>query len=285
MSRSKLLRLAICAVSAVLISHPLQAASFDRLYVFGDSYSDNGAGYIDGNGPTAVAYLAQRLGFQLKPATSAEAQGESLNFAVSGAGTGNGQGAKRGENAFLGLGMGRQVDDFANRVRSGQIKFKPDTTLFFLAGGLNDRRIPTDETVSNLKGEIRVLYSLGARRFMLALLPTAIPNFSEVGKRLNPALELIPRAMMAELAEAKIHLSRWGVFFDAIMQNPEQYGIRNTTAACAGRAIFQQDTTPCPAPGTYFYYHEGHPSTAVHKAVGEKLYLEVRTFEKEVSGQ
>ena len=40
----------------------LEAASgpttrYTRLYVFGDSYSDIGAGYIDGNGPTAVAYL------------------------------------------------------------------------------------------------------------------------------------------------------------------------------------------------------------------------------------
>jgi phospholipase/lecithinase/hemolysin len=39
----------------------LEAASgpttrYTRLYVFGDSYSDIGAGYIDGNGPTAVFY-------------------------------------------------------------------------------------------------------------------------------------------------------------------------------------------------------------------------------------
>ena len=35
---------------------------YAMLYVFGDSYSDSGAGYVDGNGPTAVVYLAQRLG-------------------------------------------------------------------------------------------------------------------------------------------------------------------------------------------------------------------------------
>lgn len=38
-----------------------------RMYVFGDSYSDTGAGYVDGDGPTAVAYLARKLGFDLKP--------------------------------------------------------------------------------------------------------------------------------------------------------------------------------------------------------------------------
>ncbi len=39
-----------------------QAKPYTQLYVFGDSYSDSGAGYVDGNGPTAVVYLAQRLG-------------------------------------------------------------------------------------------------------------------------------------------------------------------------------------------------------------------------------
>ena len=33
----------------------------NRMYVFGDSYSDIGEGYLDGNGPTSVAYLADRL--------------------------------------------------------------------------------------------------------------------------------------------------------------------------------------------------------------------------------
>src|SRR3954447_13996308 len=36
------------------------ANKLDRLYVFGDSYSDIGEGYLDGDGPTAVAYLAKR---------------------------------------------------------------------------------------------------------------------------------------------------------------------------------------------------------------------------------
>src|SRR5262245_30264931 len=38
---------------------------YARLYVFGDSYSDIGAGYIDGNGPTAVAYLGWLMGLQV----------------------------------------------------------------------------------------------------------------------------------------------------------------------------------------------------------------------------
>jgi cholinesterase len=260
--------------SACVLYGITSTASIKRLYVFGDSYSDTGAGYVDGNGPTAVAYLAKRLGFELVPANAANTAGKSLNFAVSGAQTGSGSGHKVKE-VLLGLGMRDQTEDFAERVRSGAIKFRPGETLFFIAGGLNDKRLAPETMVGNLKAEIRTLYRVGGRRFLIALLPAAIPAFSQVGKRLDPALASIPSEMAAELPEASFGLSQWGPFFDEVMHNPAKYGIENTIDACAGRAIFDQDTTPCPKPASYFYYHSGHPSTVVHKIVGEKLYEEV----------
>ncbi len=250
--------------------------SISRLYVFGDSYSDTGAGYLDGDGPTAVAYLAERLGLKLALPDDPDANSRSLNFAVSGAQTGRGSGRKV-KNALLGRGMVDQVDEFVSRVQLKAITFDPERTLFFLAGGLNDRRLQNTETVANLKGEIQKLYSVGARRFRLALLPTAIPSFSEVGRRLNPDLERIPSEVESELPGVHIRLSRWGQYFDEVMKNPSAYGIENTKDACAGRAIFDENTTPCTKPGSYYYYHAGHPSTAVHKAVGDKLYTEIQT--------
>ena len=67
---------------------------YSRLYVFGDSYSDIGAGYIDGNGPTAVAYLGWLMGLQVASSKAANAAGKSLVFAVSGAGTGKARDAR-----------------------------------------------------------------------------------------------------------------------------------------------------------------------------------------------
>lgn len=250
------------------------AQAISRIYVFGDSYSDTGAGYVDGDGPTAVAYMAERFGLKLAGPGDSDANSKSINFAVSGAQTGRSAGRKA-KDALLGRGMVDQVDDFISRVQAKQINFDPERTLFFIAGGLNDRKLPSSETVSNLEGEIRKLYGVGARHFRLAVLPTAIPAFSEVGKRLNPELERIPRELATDLPGADLRLSHWGAYFDEVMRNPSAYGIQNTTDKCAGRALFDEDATPCRNPAAYYYYHAGHPSTAVHKVVGEKLFTEI----------
>jgi phospholipase/lecithinase/hemolysin len=245
-----------------------------RLFAFGDSYSDSGAGYVDGDGPTAVVYVARRLGFELKPATSAHSPADSLNFAVSGAQTGRGAG-RTVKDALLGRGKADQVDDFVALVGAKQIVFDPELTVFYLAGGLNDRRVPSAETVANLEARVRTLSEAGARRFRLALLPTAIAQFSDVGLRLNPELARIPDLVRAQLPQARIALSDWGPSFDEVMRYPSRFGIENRLDTCAGRAIFNEDATPCARPSAYYFYHAGHPSTAVHKIVGDKLYEEL----------
>jgi phospholipase/lecithinase/hemolysin len=278
MVRSKVLCAVLVASLGVFAHAAGQQAvlpKIDRMYVFGDSYSDIGEGYVDGNGPTAVAYLAERLGsFKLLPSNTPEVRGKSLDYAVSGAQSGSGTG-RRVQGALLGYGMKNQVADFAAKVRSHEIEFDPATTLFFLAGGLNDGRLPDGTTAANEKDEIRTLYGLGARRFAVALLTTAIPGFGVTGRRINPSLERIPEELRGELKDAQIRLSHWGLFYDEVLLHPAQYGITNTTDACAGREIYHEDPTPCAKPETYFYYHSAHPSTAAHKAVGDKLYGEL----------
>lgn len=265
---------------ALAITTPLVAQStttsglttgYARVYVFGDSYSDIGAGYIDGNGPTAVAYLGWLMGLQIAPSKAANAAGKSLVFAVSGAGTGEGAG-RQVKEALLGYGMMNQVRDFEARVKSGEIAFDPPTTLFFLAGGLNDGRRETLFTLANLRQQLQILRALGGRHFTIGRLPTKIPQFAAVGLRLNPAYEQFVRE---EAANLDLWLNDWGAAFDEVIEHPAAHGIVNTTSACAGRAIFDQDPTPVGDPATYFFYHEGHPSTAVHRIVGKKLFEEI----------
>jgi len=249
------------------------APAYDRLYAFGDSYSDTGAGYLDGNGPTAVAYLAKKLNLSFTHSKDPKANGQSVNFAVTGAGSGKGAGQQVGDR-WLSVGMQNQVEDFAARVRRKEITFNPKTTLFFMEGGLNDTDTPAKTTTDNITRQIEILKSVGARHFSLALLPTRIPTFKDVGLKLNPAYRQLAPVLRKKLG-VDLQLNRFGEYLDDIIANPAKYGITETQKPCAGRALFKEDATPCAAPDATFYYHGDHPSTAVNRIVGDKLYAEI----------
>jgi phospholipase/lecithinase/hemolysin len=271
-------RIAALAATVLLLATTLAAQTMPRpymqLYVFGDSYSDTGAGFPYADGPTAVAYLAQRLEIPFTYYGAPESKGKGLNFAVSAAKTGANPGVREGPHDFFRLGMKNQVDEFASLLKSGDVKFDPATTMFFLAGGLNDRGTPGGYTRTNLESEIDTLYALGARRFMVALLPTQIPAFATAGDQFNPELAKIPADERAKHPDIQIANSNWGTYFDEVITHPAKYGITDTIVACAGAPSLGPNPNACASPANHFFYFEAHPSTAAHKAVGDMLYTE-----------
>jgi phospholipase/lecithinase/hemolysin len=255
------------APAPVVNAHP-----YTMLYVFGDSYSDSGSGYVDGNGPTAVVYLAQRMGIPFTYYGDPDSNGKGLNFAISGAQTGEGAGRRFPTGPFLGFGMKNQVENFVEFSKNDA-----ENTMFFFAGGLNDGRSPDGFTRTNIESEIETLYGMGARRFMVANLPTKIPQFAAAGTRLNPEVEKIPDEERTKHPDIRIAGSHWGSFFDEVITNPAQYGLTDTTTRCADRAFGMEKVEVCPDPDAHFFYHDGHPSTAAHRAVGDMLYHEAVT--------
>ena len=265
-------------VAQVAPAPATNAHPYTMLYVFGDSYSDSGSGYVDGNGPTAVVYLAQHLSIPFTYYGDPGSTGKGLNFAVSGAQTGESAGRRFPTGPFLGFGMKNQIDNFVQFSKNGFIpKIDPESTMFFFAGGLNDGSTPDGFTRTNIESEIDTLYGLGARRFMVAILPTKIPQFTAAGMRLNPELEKIPDEERAKHTGIRIANSDWGSFFDEVITNPAKYAFTDTTAPCAERAFRQEKIEACSNPDTHFFYHEGHPSTAAHRVVGDMLYQEAIT--------
>jgi cholinesterase len=171
--------------------------------------------------------------------------------------------------------MKNQVENFVQFLKFKSIpKIDPENTMFFFAGGLNDGSLADGVTRSNLESEIDTLYELGARRFMVALLPTKIPAFAAVGMRLNPDIEKIPDEERAKHPDIRIANSYWGSFFDEVITNPAKYGFTDTTTECAQRSFSDKPVEACSAPETHFYYHSAHPSTAAYRVVGEMFYLE-----------
>ena len=181
------------------------------------------------DGPTAVAYLAQHLSIPFTYYGDPDFKDQGLNFSVSGAKTGSVPSRPNAAGKTIARGMKEQVDQFVALLKAGQIKFDPAQTMFFFAGGLNDRNSPDGYTRTNEEDEIDTLYALGARRFLVALLPTQIPVFATAGTQFNPELARIPAEEQAKHPDIRIANSDWGPFFDQVITHPDQYGITNTT--------------------------------------------------------
>ena len=111
------------------------ATKIDKLYVFGDSYSDQGEGYLDADGPTAVVYFAQKLGIRIAPSNTEDPKYRSLNFAVSGAQTGSGLGNKT-QGVLIGYGMKNQVQDFVDQVKVERDRFQSEDDAILHRGRL-----------------------------------------------------------------------------------------------------------------------------------------------------
>lgn len=239
------------------------AANINDLFVFGDSYSDTGAYVPLTNGSTAVGYLAQNFGITLTTSKNSDPGTDGVNFAESGA------------RVFVGptppqtqpRSLTQQVAEFQNYVTSDKVTFNPQTSLFFLLGGLNDHtKVTSAQVNAATEQQVATLYSLGARLFEVALLPADVPAFTDSANNFNPGYEALVPELQAMFPDAVFGLSNWGPDYDAIISNPSQYGMTNVTASC--------QATHCTTPDTYFYYYNSHPSDASHHIVGNELYTE-----------
>ncbi|WP_169742762.1 SGNH/GDSL hydrolase family protein [Muricoccus aerilatus] len=260
---------ALAVLGSIALTSMAQAATFTSLYVFGDSYSDTGAYIPLTNGSTAAGYLAQDYGIPLTTPRNANPGTSGINFAQSGARVDVGPTAPATQPQSL----TQQVASFQALVNSGAASFNPASSLFFLAGGLNDHTRASQASIAQATAnQVSTLYSLGARYFEIALLPAGIPAFTDSANFLNPVYTALVPQLQAQFSDAVIRLSNWGAYYDDILNNPGRYGITNTTDAC--QSGFGANATVCATPNSYFYFISAHPSDAAHRIVGDRLYQE-----------
>ena len=263
---------ALAILGSVAVSPVAHAIPFNDLFVFGDSYSDTGAYVPLTNGSTAVGYLAQNLGITLTTSKNPDPGTSGVNFAESGARVDVGPTPPATQPRSL----TQQVAEFQSYLSTGALTFNPSSSLFFLAGGLNDHTKATQAQIgAATTNQVATLYSLGARYFEITLLPSLVPAFADSAANINPEYETLVPQLQAEFPDAVIQLSNWGPDYDNILTNPSQYGITNTTDPClSGGFGSTAPLTTCSNPSTYFYYFNSHPSDASHQIVGNELYQE-----------
>ncbi len=255
---------AALASTAIACAGTAHAATFDAIQIFGDSFSDTGAGFALTDGGTAASYLAEYFGNPaVLPDTPAPGD-SSINFAESGARVGI------EETADSPTSLTNQVDAYVDLVESGAASFDPATTLFFLSGGLNDHLEPAGNVTADYREQVADLVGLGADYIQIALLPREVPAFTDSADNLNPAYRALVGELDAQYGDVSVTLSQWGTYFDDIILNPDAYGFTNVTDACLDG--FGEGATICASPETYFYYYSAHPSDAAHRVVGQRLY-------------
>ena len=253
---------------------PAAAQTYSRLFVLGDSLSDDGNLYKAvfhlypqsppyymgrfSNGPVWVENLAPKLGFAFNGAT---------DYAYGGAQTGS-------ANDAAGLpGMKQQLTSLLKTYPTGD-----PAALYVVWGGANDYLAGgTDTTtpVNNLTGYVRSLAATGARNF-------AVPNLPDLGqtpgyRNTATAASLTQRALAhnANLAAAlqtlrtqlpTCNILLFDVYaeFNRILANPAAYGFTNTT----DQAMQATGANP----DTYLFWDTVHPTAAAHRLIAADAY-------------
>lgn len=293
--------LTACLLSAVSLPLMAAPASIERIHAFGDSLSDNGAGYgvtqmlaAQGvedaearpekpywhkrwsNGPVAVEAMAYELDLPLH------------NYAIGGAKTDQ-DNLEPWMNKAHGTGVAAQVDQYLQeRQVDGQADAK---SLYFLMAGANDLAAHLDadndknvneaatQSADNMAASIKELAEAGARNFLIAGAPdmSAAPIFDKEADRKAAVLfqqhyDKRLHDKMDELA-SRYHLQvAWfdlAGYMKEIRENNSDYGFKYLNTAC-------QSMTPdageqCDDPDQYFFWDEFHPTRHTHWLIGEAM--------------
>jgi len=271
------------------------AASFDQLYVFGDSLSDTGniynatgktypasPPYFQGrfsDGPIWVDYLGDQLGlkptlltdinFTTIPPTPIPTQG--INFAFGGASSGLGNGVV--PNANL-PGVLKQVLDFAGTLKANNQTADPNA-LYTLWGGADDLLFvnPKDPTtpISNISEALNILAGVGAKNILVFNLPDLGKLPADQAYDLNPAtLSESTSEFNSGLAKTVSDLSQnpnlniFSVDTYSLFNQASALGFTNVTESCLSRLDI------CNPGNNKFLIWDGfHPTTAAHKLIAD----------------
>lgn len=287
MSRTPAFRLAAAAAAALTLAVanvPAQAAPYSGLYVFGDSLSDTGrvfsltgtppAPYYQGrysNGMVGVEYLAQAHGLSLTSYAWGGATTGQLNISAQ-------------LNAVMPTGVLAQVAEFGT-AKGG---VADPNALYFVMAGPNDffsllsnpattqqqMMAAANTAVGNLTNAVGALYGMGARNFLLPLMP-------------DLGLTVSASKANAVMPGAAAGASQFTMLFNSGLAGA--YG--QLGGVLAGEQMFVVDTlavhrallgqfskgasTSClddlafPSCAGYAFFDDVHPTTAAHRAFAQ----------------
>ncbi|MFE1747493.1 SGNH/GDSL hydrolase family protein [Coleofasciculus sp. H7-2] len=298
----------VLATGFVLFSFllPLKAvaASFDKIYVFGDSLSDTGnvfnltqgffpqtPPYYQGrfsNGPLWVEALADKLG--LAPALFTNLGGsasssDGINFAFGGATSGSSNVA-----GSLLPGLQTEINFFKSGLAATNQSADSEALYIVWAGGndyLGGGVTNPTEPVKNISAAVTSLFNVGARNFLVANLPDlgkapiGLSGGSNVSNGLSQLTGLHNLGLSQTLASLSqslngINLKSLDInsLFNNAITNKEKFGFTNVTGSCLTNYNFPFDLNydVCDNPDSFLFWDDIHPTTAGHKLVADLAF-------------
>ena len=283
MTFATLTRSSLAAAALIALAQTASAGTYDRVFAFGDSLTDNGnffaatggtyppPPYFNGrfsNGPVAAEVMAADLGAMLH------------DYAFGGASTGffNAD-VPAGPLHFTGVLS--QVAGFTAAPPPGATG---SGALFLVWAGANDflNATPADvaavgaAAIGNLATAAVNLYGVGARDFLFPLMadlgttpqvralgPGAAAFASFASLSFNGALQHNLELLGATLPGS--HFMFYDTFAEEhlVLDNAAFYGLTNTTDACL------TSTSLCVDPSQYFFWDDIHPTSGVAALIGQ----------------
>lgn len=282
---------ATAAAIAVAAFGATSAQAYDGLVVFGDSLSDNGnlaafgaappPPYFGGrfsNGYVAVEDMASQMHVGLQ------------DFAYGGAQTGTGN----LHSALNGTGLAAQISGYG--LLSGG--HADAASLYVVWGGPNDFFAGTNimdpatatTAAANMMANVNSLYAMGARDFLVPLMPnlgatpsaaaTGIPGYAQLAAQQSAAYDALLGSEMAQFAatHAGVQMTIFDTptFFTTESAILAQQGF-NVTDMCFNATA----QTLCADPSHYLFWDSVHPTAVGHQLLADAMIASLPVPEPE----
>src|SRR5205814_5841449 len=269
----------LMVIAAFCLCLRAHALSYDAVYVFGDSLSDNGnipaaspyrppAPYFDGrfsHGLVAVEYLTTQLGLP----------GSALHdYAVGGATTGLYNADIPTPDPLHASGVLSQVTSFQAQVGSAD-----PSVLYVLWAGANDflgitnpLQLPaaTANAVNNIVDEVALLHGMGAQHILVPNMPDLglLPATQSVHLQATFASTLFNSTLAAELPDYVTQFDTFGLFHQ-VLADPAAFGFSDVTnpcilvAACLNGSADEQ--------AKFLFWDGVHPTTSADRVLANRF--------------
>ncbi|VVQ15477.1 Thermolabile hemolysin [Pseudomonas fluorescens] len=293
-------RACLAALLTLTASTAFGSPSYDHLYAFGDSYSDNGAGqtftrtlatqkvkdaqelpgslYWQGrwsNGPTAVENLAHALKTPL------------TDYGIGGAKSGNG-------NYYAWMESSRNtgvLGQIADHLKAAKTHKADPNSLYFIFISANDFfewadfshpesiDVLSQNSVANIQKATETLIGAGAKHVMvvgttdLSHVPAVvqgnqIKNATEYQQRLEKKLPAV-LTTLAKSHHISIDYFDHLAFSNKLRAAPDVAGLKDLDTPC--QATYPDVKPVCENPDSHYYWDEWHPTRKVHTLAAEAM--------------